>query len=339
MKILIVTDAWHPQINGVVRTLENTGRELEKKGHIVKFLTPQNVLFRTFPLPSYPEIKLPWNVWRVPDAFKVYDPDVVHIATEGTLGVAARMYCYKHNIPTTSSYHTKIPEYIQERFSFVPLELGRKYMRWLHKHNEKVLVTTPSMKEELEQWNLHQNLIVWRRGVDLEMFNPKYRNRLGQYDHPVLLYVGRVSVEKNLNAFLSLPTNLGHKVIVGDGPDKSKLLFKHPEVTFTGYKHGHELASIYANADVFVFPSKSDTFGLVMLEAMASGTPVAAYPVTGPKDVIINGVNGFMDENLQLAVEHALNIDRSYVRTHTEVHYSWEQCAATFEKHLIPITQ
>lgn len=338
MKILIATDAFYPQVNGVVTTLTNVGEQLEQMGHEVVFLHPNYPGLKTFPLPSYPEIRLPWNVWVVGDIIRKIQPDAIHVATEGTLGLAARTFAYFHKLPITTSYHTKTPEYIKARFSWFPLALGYWFMRWLHKDSRVVLVTTESMKQELDAWSLHKNMLVWRRGVDLNLFHPDRRTLLYTSSFPTLLYVGRISVEKNLEAFLNLPMYAGRKVLVGDGPDRRRLQAKYPEALFRGYKTGEDLARAYADADVFVFPSKSDTFGLVMLEAAACGTPVAAYPVTGPKDVVINGKNGWLDNDLETAVNRALMINRNDVRKFTEQHYSWNQTAETFLNALVPIT-
>lgn len=342
MKILIVTDAAHPQINGVVRTLESTTDELMKMGHDVTMLTSNRASFNTFPLPSYPEIRLPWNLWKVKDEIELVKPEAIHIATEGTLGLAARQYCVKNNISYTTSYHTKLPEYIKERFPFIPLRTAQAYMRWFHAPSKKVLVTTKSMKEELESWNLHPNLYVWTRGVDLKLFNPsmiQYASRRGQKPKtkPRLMYAGRVSIEKNLEAFLSLPDELGDKVIVGDGPDREKLERRYPNVEWVGYRTHFALSAEYAKADVFVFPSKTDTFGLVMLESNACGTPVAAYPVTGPRDYIVCGRTGCIDDNLQVAVEQCLTIPRDGVRKYVEENYSWKKTAESFYDNLVPI--
>lgn len=337
MKILIVSDAAPPQVNGVVNTLKYTGKELEKKGHEVVFLTPSHPKFKTFPAPSYPEIRLVWNLWHVGKIIKDLKPDAIHIATEGTLGMAARMFCYRKKLPVTSSYHTKTPEYIKKRLPWFPLSWGYRFMRWLHRDSRAVLVTTESMRRELDAWSLHPNLIVWSRGVDLELFNPDLR-WADALDPPTLIYVGRTSVEKNIEAFLSLPEGLGNKIVVGDGPDRERLERQFPDAWFVGYKHGKELASMYANASVFVFPSKTDTFGIVMIEANACGTPVAAYPVTGPLDFVKNGLNGILDDDLESAVRQALTLDREVTRTYVEENYAWSRSAEIFENVLIPIT-
>jgi glycosyltransferase involved in cell wall biosynthesis len=339
MKILIVTDAWDPQVNGVVKTLQATGRELEKQGHEVEYLTPSHSAFKTFPLPTYPEIRLVWNLWHVGKIISKIKPDAIHIATEGTLGMAARTFCYRKKLPITSSYHTKTPEYIKARLSWFPISWGYRFMRWLHRDSRSVLVTTESMKRELDAWSLHPNLTVWSRGTDLELFNPRLRQNNPENGSSRLLYVGRVSVEKNLEAFLDLNIPDTHKVIVGDGPDRERLETEYPDVQFLGYRSGEELAKCYADADVFVFPSKTDTFGIVMIEANACGTPVAAYPVTGPLDFVENDINGFLHEDLEMAVIECLeHSDRNRCRQFVEDHYSWATSAEIFEKALVPIT-
>ena len=337
MKILIVTDAWYPQINGVVRTLEHTGKELEKMGDEVVYLTPNEPGFKTFGLPSYPEIRMPWNVWKVGRIIRNIKPDAIHIATEGTLGMAARSFCYFHKIPITSSYHTKTPEYIKARWPQFPLAWGYWFMRWLHKDSRAVLVTTESMKQELDSWSLHDNMVVWTRGADLELFNPNLRENKPPAHMRKLLYVGRVSVEKNLEALLDLKIPNTVKVIVGDGPDRERLEKAYPDAHFTGYKAGLELAKEYADADVFVFPSKTDTFGIVMIEANACGTPIAAFPVTGPKDYVVQGVNGYLYDDLEYAVQKALEMSRDVVHKFVEENYSWKKTAHVFRSALRPI--
>lgn len=338
MKILIVTDAWFPQVNGVVTTLTNVGGVLEKRGHVVEYLTHRD--FRTFPTPTYKEIRLAWDVWNVGPKIREFAPDVIHIATEGTLGITTRIYCTRHKIPFTTSYHTKTPEYIKARAKFVPLSWGYAFMRWLHKPSSAILVTTQSMKEELTEWGFDESkLIVWSRGVDHEIFNPARRkeNFFGQGGQTVLLYAGRVSIEKNLEAFLSEHTPNAIKVVVGDGPDRKDLEKKFSNTLFVGYKMGIDLAECMASADVFVFPSRSDTFGIVMIESAACGTPIAAYPVTGPKDFVVNDVNGYMSNNLQKAVATAQFINRVGCHDHTKANYTWDACADIMEQALLRI--
>jgi glycosyltransferase involved in cell wall biosynthesis len=337
MRILIVTDAAPPQVNGVVNTLHATANELRNFGHEVLFLDPNHPSFKTFPLPSYPEIRLTWNVWKVGSLIKQIAPDAIHVATEGTLGIAARIYLSWKKIPFTTSYHTKTPEYIKARVNWFPVKIGYAFMRWLHKPSQAVLVTTESMKAELTTQRLHDNLVVWSRGVDLELFNPDIRWNKPPHHITNLLYVGRVSVEKNIEAFLDLNIPDSIQIVVGDGPDRKRLKEKYPNAKFVGYKHGEQLAKYFADADVFVFPSKSDTFGIVMIEANACGTPVAAYPVTGPKDFVVDHRNGVLDDDLETAITLASILDRTKVRRYVEENYSWEKSAKVFENTLVQI--
>ena len=339
MKILIVTDSWHPLVNGVVFTLENTAKTLELWGHEVVFIHPSLPEFKTFPLIGYPEIRLAWNVWKVGGMIQQIKPDAIHIATEGTLGLAARTFCYRKKLPITSSYHTKTPEYIKHRLPWFPLSWGYRFMRWLHRDSRTVLVTTDSMRQELDAWTLHKNLVVWSRGADLELFHPSLRWNKPADSPRNLVYVGRVSIEKNLESFLDLDIPNTRKIIVGDGPDRNRLEAAYPDALFTGYKHGETLARAYADGDVFVFPSKTDTFGIVMIEANACGTPVAAYPVTGPKDFVVNGKNGYLNDDLQTAIEQCFTLNREDVRQYAEERYSWESSAKTFFDVLVPITK
>jgi len=331
MKICLVTDTWN-NVNGVVTTLNATVHELEQRGHTVKILHPG--LFKTFSMPSYPEIKLSWNLWNLGSMIEQFDPDAIHIATEGPLGCAARWYCKvrKRQIPHNTSYHTKFPEYLKIHHG-IPLWIGYWFMRLFHKFSSRVLVTTPTVKNELTGCGL-TNLVVWNRGVDHAVFNS-----VGRYktlaSKPVLLCVSRASYEKGLDEFCSLQT-VGTKILVGDGPYLEDLKQKYPDVIFTGYKTGKNLQHYYANADVFVFPSKSDTFGVVMLEAIACGTPVAAYPVTGPIDVLTPGVNGAMDTDLYVAIESALKLDRTVVENSSQC-FTWAACTDVFERNLVKI--
>jgi glycosyltransferase involved in cell wall biosynthesis len=302
MKLLIVTDAWDPQTNGVVTTLRHVIAELELEGIEVTVVHPG--MFKTLPLPSYAEIRIAINPWRVGRIIVQARPDTIHIATEGTLGVAARLFLTRHSIPFSTSLHTKFPEYVAQRIG-LPLSIGYRMLRWFHRPAYATLVTTASHQRELEHWGLRR-LIIWGRGVDTEVFKPRLRRARSR---PRLLYVGRIAVEKNLEAFLAMPFD-ADKVIVGDGPARAELQNRYPDAEWAGYRYGRELADYYADADAFVFPSRTDTFGLVMLEAMACGTPVAAYPVTGPADVVLDGINGALDADLQRATARALKVDR-----------------------------
>lgn len=325
---MIITDAWKPQINGVVTTLDKVMERLEREGVRMDVIHPGR--FRTVPLPGYPEIPLAINPWRLTALIEAFQPDTVHIATEGPLGLMARHYLKRRSLAFTSSLHTKFPEYLYARYR-LPLAWGYRFMRWFHRPAAATLVTTESHRQELSTWDL-EHLVVWGRGVDTCLFSPRPRIANNQ---PVLLYVGRVAVEKNLEAFLTLKAR-GQKVVVGDGPQREALQRQYPGVIWRGFRQGQELAKAYAEADVLVFPSLTDTFGLVMLEAMACGTPVAAYPVTGPRDVIREGVSGALDEDLARAVERALSIPRKRVRAFAEDH-DWRAVARRFREALIPL--
>lgn len=317
--ICLVTDAWLPQVNGVVTTLHHLTKQLKALHYKIDVIEPSQ--FVGFPLPTYKEIKVPWNWYKAYHQIgeSIDRSNAVHIATEGALGLLARLYCHKHDIPYLTSYHTKFPEYVKARLPFIPLSWGYATMRWMHNRATTTLVTTKSMQDELTEWGIC-NTTVWSRGVDTDFFHPI------EYDaneRPLLGYVGRVSVEKNMEAFLDLPDYLGDKVVVGDGPDYKRLKKKYPNVNFVGYKFGDELVEWYNKLDCMVFPSKSDTFGLVNVEAMACGTPVAAYPVTGPKDIIVEGKNGAISEDLDKAVKRALKCSPARCRLYTVDNFSW----------------
>ncbi|MBL4870369.1 MAG: glycosyltransferase family 1 protein [Robiginitomaculum sp.] len=346
MKILLVTDAWKPQMNGVVRTLSKTIEECEKAGHIVEVIAPSDG-FLTMPLPTYPDISISLFAKReVERRLVLFAPDAVHIATEGPLGWAARALCLKWGMPFTTSYHTKFPEYIHARFPLLPLFLGYKFVRDFHNAGGRIMVTTPSMVEFLAEKNFY-NLAAWARGVDLTQFNPKVRfaknDKFGAdvyvgLKRPIFVNVGRLAVEKNIETFLELDL-VGTKVVVGDGPQMAALQKKYKDqAVFTGAKHGSELARYYADADVLVFPSKTDTFGLVIIEAMATGTPVAAYPVHGPIDIIPNSSAGVVDDDLRAACLACLDLDRSDAARHAKK-YAWKKVAADFVGLLEPETE
>ena len=325
MKIVIVTDAWYPQVNGVVRTLERTVCELNAMGHETRVVSPQS--FHTIPCPTYPEIRLSLTTAAgVGGEIEKYTPDHVHIATEATLGRAARSYCQLSGRPFTTSYHTRFPEYVNARFP-IPISWSYAYLRSFHNSGNGCMVATPSLKRDLAAHGFNK-LVPWTRGVDRELYHPDKRVDLG-LNGPIQLYVGRVAVEKNIEAFLKTDVE-GTKIVVGDGPARDELEIKYPDVKFVGAKFGDELARYYASADVFVFPSKTDTFGIVMLEALASGVPVAAYPVMGPIDVIgCDKTVGFLSENLAEAIKQALLCERSACRRFTE-RQSWRLVAEMF---------
>ncbi|MGB0905894.1 MAG: glycosyltransferase family 4 protein [Maricaulaceae bacterium] len=337
MKILIVTDAWEPQMNGVVRTLQETIAALRDKGHCVEVIAPSDGYF-TLPLPTYPDIRLaPFAKSDVKKRIVKFGPEAIHIATEGPLGMAARALCLKWGMAFTTSYHTKFPEYIKARFPFVPLAWPYKFVREFHNSGGRTMVTTPSMVTFLKERGF-TGLAPWARGVDLSRFHPAQRHApedvYAGLPRPIFVNVGRVAVEKNIETFLELDLP-GSKVIVGDGPQMTALQKKYPRAHFTGPKFGDDLARHFADADVFVFPSMTDTFGLVIIEAMATGTPVAAYPVTGPIDIIPDSGAGIVHEDLKTACLEALDLDRKMTAAYAQ-NYSWEAVSDVFFNHLTP---
>jgi glycosyltransferase involved in cell wall biosynthesis len=324
LRILIATDAWRPQVNGVVRTLGRVTHELEAQGHHLEVIGPDR--FRTLPCPTYPEIRLALLPGRrVARTIENFRPDCIHISTEGPIGRAARAWCLKHNHPFTTAYHTKFPEYVRARCA-VPLAWSYAVVRRFHAPSTSVMVATDSIASELKAHGF-TNIRRWSRGVDTELFRPRDKGFLN-LPRPIHLYVGRVAVEKNIEAFLEL-TLPGSKLVVGDGPQMTELKRRYPDAHFAGEKHGEELARYYAAADLFVFPSRTDTFGLVLLEALASGLPVAAYPVPGPLDVIDGSGAGALNESLASAIEAARNIDPARCRN-LALEYSWAASARQF---------
>jgi glycosyltransferase involved in cell wall biosynthesis len=302
MRILIATDAWHPQVNGVVRTLTMMADAARSLGTEISFLTPQS--FRTVPLPGYRDLRLalPWP-GRIADLIDAAKADSIHIATEGPIGLAVRRYCRKRGLRFTTSFHTRFPEYISARVP-IPESWSWAWLRRFHASSSAVMAATPALAAELRGRGF-SDVVLWPRGVDANLFRPRDSD-LG-LPRPVFLSVGRVAVEKNLEAFLALDLP-GTKVIVGDGPARADLQTRFPHAVFLGARHGEALAQDYAAADVFVFPSRTDTFGLVLLEALASGLPVAAYPVSGPRDVIGSAPVGVLDDELRLACLAALKL-------------------------------
>lgn len=335
---MLVTDAWEPQVNGVVRTLANTMRELKEMGCKIEVVSPADYP-NSVPLITYSEIRLALGARDdVEERFLAFAPDAVHIATEGTLGWDARAVCLKHKFPFTTSYHTQFPEYVTARFAWIPLWAGYRFMHAFHDKSGRVMVATPTMQRVL-QIHGFRNTALWTRGVDIDLFHPTKRGvDGGVYSglaKPVFAYVGRVSVEKNIEAFLKLDLP-GSKVVVGGGPALDELRAKYPAIRFTGPKFGEELARHYADADVFVFPSFTDTFGLVILEAMACGTPVAGFVAPGPQDIIPGSNAGAINENLQAAALEALKCDRAVTRAYAE-RFSWRACAEEFRRNLEPL--
>lgn len=328
MRISLVTDAWHPQVNGVVRTLDTTVRHLTMAGHEVSVIAPP--AFSTVPCPTYPEIRLAvWPPGRVAGLLDQGLPDAVHIATEGPLGHAARRWCRRRSRPFTTSFHTQFPEYIRLRMP-LPLAWSYAYLRHFHGAAERTLVPTASQRRKLVERGF-RNLELWARGVDTAIFHP---GDPVDYDlpRPIHVYMGRVAVEKNIEAFLTLDVG-GSQVVIGDGPDRVRLQARFPGAHFLGPRYGRDLARHLAGADVFVFPSRTDTFGLVLLEAMACGLPVAAYPVQGPLDVVAAGRSGILDEDLGRAAIAARALSPSACVSHA-ASFSWASCTATFAAHL-----
>ncbi|MCI0466189.1 MAG: glycosyltransferase family 1 protein [Beijerinckiaceae bacterium] len=329
MRILVVTDAWKPQVNGVVRSLESVSRSLRDIGTDIEFLTPQG--FATVPLPTYAEIRLalasPRAVARRLEAAAI---DHVHIATEGPLGFAARRYCLRAKRLFTTSYHTRFPEYVTAR-TRIPEAITYALLRRFHNAGCGVMVSTKSIAEDLQKRGF-QRLMRWSRGVDHNQFNPSKANALN-LPRPVFLYAGRLAPEKNIEAFLSLELP-GSKLIVGDGPSRQTLQANYPQAHFTGMQSGDVLAAHYASADVFVFPSRTDTFGVVLLEAMACGLPVAALPVPGPLDVVGASGAGVLDWDLRAACLAALEIPRERARAHA-LTFTWAKSARQFLDNII----
>ncbi|MGN7293164.1 glycosyltransferase family 4 protein [Rhizobium sp. SAFR-030] len=326
-KITIVTDAWYPQVNGVVRSIENTNRELSRMGIEVSMITPQD--FLNVPCPTYPEIRLSIASYAsVARMLEKIGPASVHIATEGPLGLIARRWCLKQGLAFTTSYHTRFPEYVAARFP-VPIRWLRAFVRWFHNAGNGCMVATASLERELSRLGL-KNLLRWSRGIDQSQFRPMPPEQTPfGLQRPIFLTVGRVAIEKNLPAFLDLDLP-GSKVVVGDGPLRAELERRYPDVLFTGMKTGEELARAYAQADVFVFPSKTDTFGNTILEALASGVPVAAYPVTGPVDIIEAGSGaGALNDDLRQACLDALACPRENARRLARG-FTWEAASRQF---------
>jgi glycosyltransferase involved in cell wall biosynthesis len=327
MRILVATDAWHPQVNGVVRTLTMMAEAAKAFGVDVSFLTPQS--FRTFAMPSYPDLRvaLPYQA-KITRLIAQAQPDSIHIATEGPIGLSVRRYCRRQGLPFTTSFHTRFPEYIAARFP-IPESWIWAGLRWFHGASQAVMAATPALAGELRERGFH-NVVLWPRGVDARHFHPRAVD-LG-LPRPVFLCVGRVAVEKNLEAFLDLDLP-GTKMVVGDGPARAALAQKYPQAVFPGARQGEELAQAYAAADVFVFPSRTDTFGLVLLEALASGLPVAAFPVTGPRDVIGTAPVGVLNDDLRIACLAAMTIPPQACLAFAAKH-TWEASARAFVENI-----
>lgn len=337
MKILIVTDAWHPQLNGVVRTYEYLVRELAAMGHDVRVIGPADFPMN-MPMPGYAEIRLtlfPYN--RLRRIIQSFAPDVLHIATEGPLGFAARKYAVEYGVSFTSCYHTHFPDYAAARAArfFNPLETpvrnaAIRFVRYFHEASSCVLVATRSLERTLRDWDFTSPIKPMTRGVEQSVFFPSESAAFADLPRPVALYVGRIAVEKNLEAFLSMDW-AGSKVLVGEGPDRERLERKYKDAHFIGVKTGAALADCYRAADVFVFPSRTDTFGMVLIEALACGLPVAAYPVSGPVDILTEDFLGAVDEDLAIAARKAAASDNKAARAAwVQNHYSWHRAARQF---------
>lgn len=334
MRILIVSDAWYPQVNGVVRTLDLTGQQLTGLGYEVHMLSQEGLA--TFPVPTYPEIRLalarPSTIARKIEAIA---PDSIHIATEGVLGWLARRYCLANSLAFTTSFHSRFPEMISKRLPIPGIEkLAYAILRRFHAPARCTLAPTKTVTQRLTTLGF-ENVRTWTRGVDRDQFHPVCSDRFSNLERPIMLNAGRVAVEKNLRSFLDLDLP-GTKVVVGDGPQLAELRADYPDVLFTGYLFGEALCEVLAGADVFVFPSQTDTFGLVMLEALSCGTPVAAFPVEGPIDVITSDAVGALDRDLAVAIERALTCKSSACIAFAE-NFSWKAVATKLAAHLVPV--
>lgn len=346
MKIIIITDAWHPQVNGVVRTYENISEQLEKLGHTVKVVGPSDFKY-SIPMPGYPEIRLAINPYRqLKKIIEEFDPDCIHVSAEGPLGWAGRKYCVKHGKKYTTSYHTHFPDYVAKRFAkYLPFMYGffhsiaKKIITHFHRPSSRMFVATQSLEDDLLSWGFKTPIHRLTRGVKLDLFHPGENTVYKDLKAPVAVYVGRIAIEKNLEDFLKMPWD-GTKVLVGDGPSLKGFKRKYPQAIFVGQKDGEELAAHYRSADVFAFPSRTDTFGIVLIEALASGLPVAAYNVTGPKDIIIEPFLGVLDEhNLSKAAYASLNCGSAEQRfNYIKEHFTWEKAGKQFETGLVPNT-
>jgi glycosyltransferase involved in cell wall biosynthesis len=328
MRIMIVTDAWFPQTNGVVSTLAQTAAWLGRFGHEVRIINPRD--FYNVACPTYPEIRLsvlPYK--KLQRSILAYSPQALHIATEGPLGLSARRFCLRRGMRFTTSYHTQFPQYLRARFP-IPLRASYRALRWFHGAAARCMVSTASVRRDLAAHGF-KNLAAWRRGVDTEVFKPRPKHFLA-LPRPIAAYVGRIAVEKNIEAFLRMNWT-GTKIVIGDGPERARLERQFPDARYLGYRFGEDLATHLAAADVMVFPSRTDTFGLVNLEAMACGVPVAAYPVTGPIDVVEDGVTGALDPDLAAAASRALKVDPQACRERA-LKSGWEECSREFESNL-----
>lgn len=333
MRIAIISDAWHPQINGVVTTLTRTCDVLETMGHRVELFAPDR--FRTWPCPGYPDVGLAFLCGpRLRPLLRAFRPDAIHLATEGPVGYAARRFCRHRGFAYTSSFHSYFPEYFKLRVG-LPTAVSYGYLRWFHRRSRRVMVATESLVNDLAKKGF-ERLAIWSRGVDTGRFRPRGKDFL-EDARPIFMYAGRVAVEKNIEAFLSLDLP-GTRYVVGDGPQRPELEAKYPGVRFAGYRKGEEFARYLTAADVLVFPSRTDTFGLVMLEALASGVPVAAFPVQGPRDILRDSRAGVLCEDLGQAALRALELRPEDCRNQAE-RYSWQAATRQFLANLAPLGQ
>lgn len=331
MRVLIATDAWRPQVNGVVRSLEATAHALSGLGVNCEFVSPDD--FGSTSLPSYPEVRLSAaSASTIERIVQSKQPDAIHIATEGPIGLAARRFCRRRGCAFTTSYCTRFPEYLRARAP-VPLAWSYAWLRWFHNASAATMVSTDTLRSELAGRGF-ERLALWSRGVDIALFRPR-ETRFLDYPRPIFISVGRLAVEKNLKAFLELDLP-GTKVVVGDGPERASLQMRFPAAVFMGMRSGEELAKIYAAADIFVFSSKTDTYGIVLLEALASGCPVAAFPVPGPLEALGRAQVAVLHEDLGIAAKGALGISREKCRDFAAT-LSWERCAKEFLGNLVAL--
>lgn len=337
MKILIVSDAWYPQINGVVRTYEHLSAALIEQGHDSHIVGPSDFPFRV-PMPGYAEIELTlFSYRRLKKTIAICQPDHLHIATEGPLGLTAQKIAAEFGMPFTTAYHTQFPDYFAQRVrKFFPMlervsrDYGIRRVRRFHNKAAGVFVATPSLERQLREWEFTAPLIRLTRGVDLERFRPGPKTRFQELKAPVALYVGRVAIEKSIEDFLTMEWD-GSKVVIGHGPSLDSFKRDYPDIHFLGKKEGDELAEYYRSADLFVFPSRTDTFGMVLIEALASGLPVAAYPATGPVDIVTQDYLGALDENLSVAARRAMTQGTAQQRyDHVRAYYTWETAMEQF---------
>lgn len=331
-RFCLITDSWFPLTNGVTKTLARLRDQLEAEGIEVQVITPHG--HRTFPMPRYREIRLAWDPWRATEKLEAFDPGAIHIATEGPLGVWFSLWLGQRGYRFTTSFHTRWPEYLAQRIK-IPVPIGYGLMRWFHGRAERTFVGSRALARQLKAKGVGRELIRWPRGVDFSAFRPGQKQP-GLYDRggPVWLYVGRIVLEKNLHHFLELDLP-GTKVLVGDGPELGRLRRAYPSAVWKGYLYGDELAAHYASADCFVFPSRTDTFGNVILEALASGLPVAATPSPGPLDLVEEGVNGALDDNLAAACHRALKCEPENCISSARA-FTLEESYRIFREHLMP---